>query len=110
MGWVTTSRRRQISAKGRQMVLRRVDGNTSVTVQGYAPPAQSADIMDATVKASFICQITNDELASSGYGSPAAMDRLRDGPKLYTLTDATPVYDGPTLCGWTLIAAGGETS
>jgi hypothetical protein len=110
MGWITTSRRRQINAKGRQMVLMTADKEKPVTVQGYAPPAQVADIADATAKTAFICQITNDELASSGYGPPAALDRLKDGSKLYTLTDATPVYDGPTLCGWTLIAAGGETS
>ncbi|MGV4855780.1 hypothetical protein [Acetobacter senegalensis] len=110
MSYRTERRRRQISAKGRQMVLMTADRAKSVTVQGYTPPAQVADIADATAKTAFICQITNDELASSGYGPPAAMDRLKDGPKLYTLTDATPVYDGPALSGWTLIAAGGETS
>lgn len=110
MGWITLSRRRQIHAKGRQMRLMTADQKTSVTVMGYAPPAQAAQIADATAQTAFIAQITNDELASSGYGSPGALDRLRDGARTYTLTDATAVYDGPTLCGWTLIAAGGETS
>ncbi|MDN7354341.1 hypothetical protein [Acetobacter senegalensis] len=110
MSYRTERRRRQISAKGRQMVLKTATGETSVTVQGYAPPAQVADIADAAAKTAFVCQITNDELAASSYGAPAPLDKLKDGPKSYTLTDATPVYDGPTLCGWTLIAAGGETS
>ncbi|MCC6104766.1 hypothetical protein [Acetobacter sp.] len=110
MSYRTDRRRRQIGAKGRQMVLKTAMGERSVTVQGYAPPAQVADIADATAKTAFVCQITNDELAASGYGAPAPLDKLKDGPKSYTLTDASPVYDGPTLCGWTLIAAGGEIS
>lgn len=110
MGWITQSRRRQIMAKGRLMLLQMADSSKSVTVLGYAPPAQAAQIVDATAKTAFVCQITNTELTSSGYGAPAALDRLKDGPKLYVLTDATPVYDGATLCGWTLVAAGGETS
>ncbi|KDE20255.1 hypothetical protein AZ09_08070 [Acetobacter aceti 1023] len=110
MSYRTDRRRRQIMAKGRPMVLRTADGTTSVTLMGYAPPAQAAQIVDATAKTAFVCQITNTELAASGYGAPAALDRIRDGPRLYVLTDATPVYDGATLCGWTLVAAGGETS
>lgn len=107
MSYRTDRRRRQISTKGRQMVLSRAGGTASVTLMAYAPPAQSAQITNDMAQAPFVAQVMADAL--SGYGMPAQDDRVQDGPKTYTLTDAQPVYDGPTVCGWTLIAAGGET-
>lgn len=106
MGWIAQARRRQINAKGRPMVIRRPGQTAGVTMQAYAPPAQAAQIIDGMGSAAFIAQVMADALTA--YGTPAKDDTVQDGPKTYTLTDAMPVYDGPTLCGWTLIAAGGE--
>ncbi|GFE94866.1 hypothetical protein [Acetobacter persici] len=107
MGWITQARRRQINAKGRPMTIRRPGQSGGVTMQGYAPPAQVSQIVNGMGSAPFVCQVMADALMA--YGHPAKDDTVQDGPKTYTLTDATPVYDGPTLCGWTLIAAGGES-
>lgn len=100
-------RRRQILRAGRYMVLSRADLSESLTVLGYAPPPQAAQLDEGAGKAPFIAQITADETSRSGY-RPRLRDTLRDGPKTYTLTDASPVYDRGTLCGWTLIASGGS--
>lgn len=111
MGWITTSRRRQIRAKGRTMRLSRAGGAPYVDVIGYAPPPQSAQLIEGVAQAAFICQITNDELtANPDYGYPTRADRLTDGPSTYVLTDARPVYDGATVAGWTLVAMGGENT
>ncbi len=107
MGWITQSRRRQIMAKGRQMVITARDGSNPVTLRAYAPPPQSSQLADGMPKAPFIAQTLADELNVANV-TPRAQCRLQDGPKTYTLTDATPVYDGATICGWTLIAAGGD--
>jgi len=100
-------RRRQIQRAGRVMVLSRVDLSASLTVQGYAPPPQVAQLAEGVGKAPLLAQITADETNRSGY-TPRKGDQLRDGPKTYTLTDASPVYDRGTLCGWSLIASGGS--
>ncbi|WP_408870673.1 hypothetical protein [Asaia sp. HN010] len=100
-------RRRQILRAGRSMVLSRADLSESLTVTGYAPPPQAAQLAEGAGRAPFIAQITADETTRSGY-TPRSGDQLRDGPKTYTLTDASPVYDRATLCGWTLIASGGS--
>ncbi|NVN05344.1 hypothetical protein HW509_06995 [Asaia spathodeae] len=99
-------RRRQILRAGRPMVLSRANLSESLTVTGYAPPPQAAQLAEGAGKAPLIVQITADETARIGY-TPRSGDQLRDGPKTYTLTDASPVYDWATLCGWTLIASGG---
>lgn len=107
MGQVTESRRRQIQRKGRIMRLMTRDKSKSVSLMGYAPPPTDATI-DATLPAqSFTAQILNDELSAAGYGPPIKGDRLFDGVREYTLTDASPVYDGASLCGWALITTGG---
>ena len=107
MGQITDSRRRQIQRKGRIMRLMTQDKSKSVSLMGYAPPPTAATI-DATLPVqAFIAQILNDELSAAGYGPPLKGDRLFDGVREYTLTDASPVYDGADLCGWTLITAGG---
>lgn len=105
MGWITQARRRQISAKGRQMVLS--SNGTSVTLKAYSPPPQAAQLQDGVAKAAFVVEIMADEVNAQGL-MPAADMEITDGPKFYTLTDAVPIYDGPTLCGWRLIAAGGQ--
>lgn len=94
-------------AKGRQMVLTERDDSNPVTLRAYAPPPQSSQLADGMPKAAFIAQTLTDELNAANV-TPRALCRLQDGPKTYTLTDATPVYDGATICGWTLIAAGGD--
>ncbi|MFT9093928.1 MAG: hypothetical protein ABF459_02170 [Gluconobacter cerinus] len=107
MGQITESRRRQIQRKGRIMRLMTGDKSKSVSLMGYAPPPTVATI-DATLPVqAFIAQILNDELSAAGYGPPLKGDRLFDGVREYTLTDASPVYDGADLCGWTLMTAGG---
>ena len=110
MSYRTDRRRSLIRRFGRQMMLSRPNGSASLSVLGYAPPPQSAQITADTPQASFICQITSDELRGSSYCIPLNADRLTDGDRTYTLTDATPVYDGPSIAGWTLIAAGGEVT
>ncbi|GAN68325.1 hypothetical protein [Acetobacter orleanensis] len=107
MSYRTDRRHRQIATKGRPMIIRRPGQSAGVTIQAYAPPAQAAQIINGMGSASFIAQTMADALTA--HGLPAKDDTVQDGPKAYTLTDATPVYDGPTLCGWTLIAAGGES-
>lgn len=92
------------------MTLSRPNGSASLSVLGYAPPPQSAQITADAPQAAFICQITNDELTGSAYGRPLNADRLTDGDSTYTLTDARPVYDGSAIAGWTLIAEGGEVT
>lgn len=89
------------------MTIRRPGQSVGVAMQGYAPPAQASQIVNGMGLAPFVCQVMADALTA--HGTPAKDDTVQDGPKTYTLTDAAPVYDGPTLCGWTLIAAGGES-
>ncbi|GBQ14743.1 hypothetical protein [Swaminathania salitolerans] len=100
-------RRRQILRTGRPIVLSRADLSASVTVTGYAPPPQASQLAEGVGKATLLAQITADETSRTGY-EPRKGDNLRDGPKTYTLTDASPVFDRGTLCGWTLIASGGS--
>lgn len=107
MSYRTERRRRQIMAKGRQMVLTARDDTSPVTLRAYAPPPQSSQLADGMPKAPFIAQTLADELNAANV-TPKAQWHLKDGPKTYSLTDATPVYDGATICGWTLIAAGGD--
>lgn len=104
MGWITQARRRQLRAKGRQMVL--LSGDVTCPVRAYAPPPQASQITDGVAQAGFVAQIMADEANAAGI-TPAQKMRLRDGPRSYVLTDATPVYDGEVVCGWTLISAGG---
>mgnify|MGYP001166925642 CR=1 FL=1 len=110
MGWVTQSRRRQIRAKGRTMRLMRPTGTPYVSVMAYAPPPQAVALETGAAVAPFVAQITNDELATTTYGVPRTNDILMDGDRRYALKDAQPVYDGSTICGWTLISSGGETN
>lgn len=110
MGWITQSRRRQIRAKGRTMQLMRPVGAPSVSVKAYAPPPQAVTLDTGAAVAPFVAQITNDELAASAYGVPRTNDILMDGDRRYALKDAQPVYDGSSICGWTLISSGGETN
>ncbi|MFT8776266.1 MAG: hypothetical protein ABF893_06355 [Gluconacetobacter liquefaciens] len=107
MSWRADRRRRQIRAKGRSMTLSRPRNGGSVTLTAYAPPPQASQLSDGVARAAFIAQITADETGSAGF-IPQEGDNLVDGSCTYTLTDAAGVYDGPTLIGWTLIAAGGS--
>ncbi|GCD74162.1 hypothetical protein NBRC3299_0454 [Acetobacter pasteurianus NBRC 3299] len=107
MGQITETRKRLLARSGRQMVLTARDGRNPVTLRAYAPPPQSSQLADGMPKAPFIAQTLADELNAANV-TPRAQCYLQDGPKTYTLTDATPVYDGATICGWTLIAAGGD--
>lgn len=104
MGWITQSRRRQIMAKGRQMVLS--SGDITCQLQAYAPPPQASQLADGVARADFIAQIMADEVNAAGI-TPTQKMRLKDGPKTYVLTDASPVYDQGVVCGWTLVSAGG---
>lgn len=88
------------------MILSRANLEQSLTVTGYAPPPQAAQLAEGAGKASFIAQLTADETGRSSY-VPRQGDQLKDGAKTYTLTEASPVYDRGTLSGWTLIASGG---
>ncbi|MFW7268831.1 hypothetical protein ACMAUO_12785 [Gluconacetobacter sp. Hr-1-5] len=72
----------------------------------YAPPPQASQLVDGVARSAFVAQITADETDAAGF-IPQEGDSLADGARTYTLTDAAGVYDGPTLIGWTLIAAGG---
>lgn len=62
MSYRTERRRRQIIAKGRQMVLTARDGSNPVTLRAYAPPPQSSQLADGMPKAPFIAQTLADEL------------------------------------------------
>ncbi|MFT8591287.1 MAG: hypothetical protein ABF746_08715 [Acetobacter orientalis] len=104
MGQITQSRKRQIKRFGRKMTLS--VGDKTCELIGYAPPPQASQLVEGVAKAAFIAQITADEVNAAGI-TPGQKMRLSDGPKSYMLTDATPVYDGQIICGWTLIAAGG---
>ena len=91
------------------MLLARATGGESLTVQAYAPPPETSRIVDARAQQPFIAQVTNDELElRPTFGRPRQGDRLTDGGRTYTLSDAAGVYEGQTLIGWTLIAAGGS--
>ena len=106
MGYQTERRRRQIRHKGRVMTLSRVNGNPIPLIAYAAPPATAALEVGVSIMP-FAAETLNDELAAASYGVPRNGDILTDGNREYTLTDATPVYDGSMLCGWKLIAAGG---
>lgn len=110
MNYRTDRRRRQIRAKGRSMTLRRPNGGTSIVLMAYAPPPQAVTLDTGAAIAPFVAQTTNDELAAGAYGAPLTDDILMDGARRYALKDAQPVYDGSVLCGWTLIASGGEAN
>ncbi|MBS1015197.1 hypothetical protein [Acetobacter persici] len=107
MGYRTERRRRQINAKGRPMQLMRPDKSASVTVTAYAPPPQAITLEDGVSVAPFAAQIAATDTAAASY-TPARGDWLLDNGRRYTVTDAVPVYDGPALSGWSLIAKGGE--
>jgi hypothetical protein len=109
MGHSTRRRIRQLNRKGRDMVLAHPGNTDSVTVRGYLPPPDAAQITSEVARVSIVVEIGIAELAAKpGFGDPKPTDKLRDGKRTYTLTDAVPVYDGDTLSGWTLIAAGGR--
>lgn len=97
-------RARLIARFGRPMTLAHADRTASASITGYAPPADIAQTEDGSPRVQFICQ--TGPLPSS-YGTPRRTDKLTDGEKIYTLSDAVPVYEAATLIGWTLIAAGG---
>lgn len=107
MSYRTERRRRLIRTKGRPMVLSHPRDGTSVPVIAYAPPPQAAQLVEGVGRAALIVQIAADETGAAGF-TPIRGDRLVDGPKTYTLTDASPVYDGAVLAGWTLVSAGGQ--
>lgn len=109
MSYRTDRRRRQIAAKGRPLLLARADGSASVTVTGYAPPAGAARLDSAVPVTALIVQIGTDELATRpDIDRPRAGDTLADGPALYSVTAANPVWDGDQLSGWTIIVDGGQ--
>lgn len=108
MGYQTDRRRRQIRHKGRTMTLSQ-GGSRGLTVDliAYSAPPATAALEAGVSVMPFVAEITNDELAAVQFGRPKNGDRLVDGSRTYTLTDATAVYDGSTICGWKLFAAGG---
>lgn len=106
MSYKTDRRRRQIRAKGRTMRLMR-PGGVSFSILAFAPPPQASQLADGVPVAAFIAQAAADETGANGF-IPKKGDRITDGPKTYTLTDASPVYDGSVICGWTLVSAGGQ--
>lgn len=109
MGHLQDRRRRQLKAKGRPMLLSRADQSVSLTVQAFAPPPETGRVVDATAQQPFVAQILTDEIAAqSKLDRPRRGDRIVDNGRSYTLTDAAGVFEGPTLIGWTLIAAGGS--
>ena len=110
MGAMADRRRRQIARKGRPMQLTRAPGATplSVTLQAYAQPPGDVILLDAVARAPLLAETTNDELSAAGYGRPSAMDKLMDGERSYTVSDAQAVYEGPTIIGWRIMAAGGS--
>lgn len=107
MGYQTARRRRQIRQKGRLMTLSRPDKSDSVLLVAYAAPAATAALASGVSVMPFVAETLNDELAAAQYGTPCNGDRLTDGDRVYTLTDAAPVYDGNQICGWKLLSAGG---
>ena len=112
MGYQADCRRRQIRKKGRMMTLSHAsDGSlpapVPVTLIAYSAPPATAALEAGVSVMPFVAEILNDELQAAGYGRPHKDDRLVDGGRTYTLTDATAVYDGSTICGWKLFASGG---
>lgn len=82
-------------------------GGASFSVMGFSSPPQASQLDAGVPVAAFIAQITADETGAKSF-VPKKGDRIVDGPKTYTLTDASPVYDGETICGWALVSAGGQ--
>ncbi|GBR07463.1 hypothetical protein [Gluconobacter frateurii] len=112
MGYQTERRRRQIRRKGRMMALSRANNGSlpapvAVNLIAYSAPPATAALEAGVSVMPFVAEILNDELQAAGYGRPHNMDQLKDGDRIYTLTDATAVYDGDQICGWKLFAAGG---
>ncbi|MFW7267538.1 hypothetical protein ACMAUO_06150 [Gluconacetobacter sp. Hr-1-5] len=89
------------------MTLSHPRDGSSVIVIASGPPPQSSQLVEGVARAPFIAQITADETGAAGF-TPKKGDSLTDGPKTYTLTDASPVYDSAALVGWTLVSAGGQ--
>jgi len=112
MGYQTERRRRQIRRKGRMMALFRANNGAlpapvPVNLIAYSAPPATAALEAGVSVMPFVAETLNDELQAAGYGRPRKDDRLVDGGRTYTLTDATAVYDGDQICGWKLFAAGG---
>lgn len=81
----------------------------SLTVQGYAPPPQSGSLVDAEAQQPMLVQIGANELAAKPlFGRPHHGDKLNDGGRTYTITEASAVYEGPAVIGWALVAVGGS--
>lgn len=107
------SRRRQIAAKGRAMVLQRQTGVSPVVwaqvqvrgvARGYRPEQLTGDIRQGDQNVS----ILNDEIAAAGWpGPPKARDSIIIDGRTWAVEGAYPVYEGDLLIGHDLWVRGG---
>ncbi|UMM63100.1 hypothetical protein [Aristophania vespae] len=100
-------RRRQLQKKGRLFQLSRAN-KSPFNVLGYGTPPTTVTLNNAAPSQLFLVQIGHAEIEQApDYDHPRNGDKLIDGPKKYTLTDASPIYKKDQLIGWVLIAKGG---
>jgi hypothetical protein len=111
VGDLLTARRRHLAAKGRPMTLRRQTANnpavyTDLAVIGflrsYRPQEMQGDVRQGDAEVA----LTNDELGAVGV-APRARDLILIDGRTWAIQNATPVYDGLALAGFTLWVRGG---
>ena len=97
-------RQRHITQKGRQATLRRGSSTTANVIAFFSNWAP--DEIDGTVLRQGDVRI--ELLADLGEYPvpPRNPDRIVTDVAAYTILFANPVYEGPTLIGWTLAARG----
>ncbi len=104
-------RRRHIQGKGRTVTLRRQVGKaapTDVSLLAFIHAYRPDQITEGLKQGDQLAEILNDEIAVASWpGPPKVGDTLiADGKSLAVLGTPTPLYDGPTLLGYTLSVRG----
>lgn len=107
MGALASARGRMLAARGRPMVLSRVNG-PSVTVVGFARQYQPQELVGAVVQGDQRVEIGAAEIAAAGWPAPPARpDRLVIDGRSATVQGAVAVHEGAAVIGYSLWVRGG---
>jgi hypothetical protein len=112
MGHLLNARRRQILAKGRRMVLRRLPSSgvaqQEVVLLGFSHGAEAGEVDGPIQPGDLIIETLHDEIAASDWPAPPAKpDRIIDGgQQLAVQGRGRPIYEGGTVIGWRIWVRG----
>ncbi|MDQ1081443.1 hypothetical protein [Pseudoroseomonas cervicalis] len=100
------TRRRQIRARGRTMLLARPDG-PAVSLVGYLHAYGADEMTGGVQQGDGQVETLNDEIAAAEWPAPPSRpDRITIGGQRWTVQGAWPVYDGELLIGWKIWVRG----